>query len=152
MPGHTERVHDPDSSPLAACWRAVCAACPELPARCLFRITEGFNVPLVLRHGTDRYGRDRPMQWRARGYRGRPRPFVDVLFASTAAEIDAGLAGAPGPTALGKRAITPDPHLLVYRAADLERVHTRQYAFKGPDRRAALLAVFALGAPVRRVI
>lgn len=116
------------------------AACPAPPAACLFRITEGFNVETARRHGTDRFGRDRAMDWR--GHRGPPRAFVDVVFASTAAEIEAALASGAGGTALHKVPITPDPHWLVYRMADLERVHDRQYAFRDPARRrAALLAV-----------
>lgn len=142
----------PDQTALAACWRAVLAECPAPPIECLFRITEGFNVETVMKHGTDRHGRDREMDWRARGYRGAPRAFVDVIYASTAAEIEAALGGEALPNALGKRAQTPDPHLLVYRAADLEPVHAQRYAFRGLDRRAALLAIFALSEPVRRVV
>lgn len=135
---------------LQVVWRTICDDLPVPPAACLFRSTEGYNLDVVCRHGTDRHGRDRPMSWAARGYRGPPRAFAEVVFASTAAEVDASLTGARDRSALLKVPDTPRAHLLVYRADALEAVHTDQYAFIGSPR-AALLAVYALD-PVRRVV
>lgn len=143
------RMHD-GLEALRAMWSAVLAALPIAPDRCLFRSTEGYNVATVLRHGTDRHGRDAEMHWQTRGYRGPPRRFAEVVYASTAAEVEASLIGARASSALIKVPDTPDAHLLVYRADALAAVHDSQYAFCEPDLRAALVAVFALD-PVRRI-
>lgn len=135
---------------LRAVWRAICADLPAPAGACLFRSTEGFNVEVVSRHGTDRHGRDRAMHWATRGYHGRPRAFAEVIFASTAAEVEASLTGARDRSALLKVPDTPDAHLLVYRADALDAVHDDQYAFRGSPR-AALLAIYALD-PVRRLL
>jgi len=132
---------------------------------CLFRSTEGFNLNAVLAHGTDRHGREQAgfcEGWAAGGYRGPPRPFDRVIFASTAAEIARQLRTGEGDTALSKCPDTEGAVLLVYRRADLVRVHRRQYAFRArrcPDARTALLAVFPvaelpgmpLASPLRRL-
>ncbi|MCA9541352.1 MAG: hypothetical protein KC620_20770 [Myxococcales bacterium] len=137
---------------LLATWHAVLAELPIAPDAALFRITEGFNVPVVRAHGTDRHGRDRPMAWHARGYRGPPRPFARVIHASTADEIAASLRGELALSALLKMPITPDPHLLVYRRDAFEAVHAMQYALRdGIDAIDALASVHALLPAVRRL-
>lgn len=124
-------------------------------AEALFRITEGRHLPRVLQHGTDRFGLDRPpwatappwgpADWIQAGYRGRFRRFADVIFASTAAQIDDSLAGRRSSSALLKIPVTDDPHLLVYRAADFVAVHDAQYAFRdAARRRAALVAAWSV--------
>lgn len=134
-------------------WRALEAALRGLevePATCLFRSTEGFNVATVEAFGTDRWGRTSPdfiERWASEGYRGPPRPFCDVVFASTAAEIEAHLATGRGDTALSKCPGTPDAHMLVYRRRALRRVHTKQYAFVGPmptTARGALVGIWVV--------
>lgn len=139
---------------LSAIWSALRARCPLPVADCLFRITEGRNVSRVRRGGTDRHGLDRPegcveppwtaVEWRQHGYSGPFRPFVDVIYASTAAEIEASLAG-QGTSALSKIPQTAQPHVIVYRADAFSAVHTGQYAFRVPgDRRAAVVAIEAV--------
>lgn len=125
-----------------AIWLRLQAAAPAPVAECVFRVTEGFNLPTVLAHGTDRHGRDRAMDWVRRGYRGRPRPFDQVIYGSTAEQVELSLTGS-GSSALVKVAVTPSPHLLVYARAALEPVREKEWAFRGPPR-AALLAVFSV--------
>jgi hypothetical protein len=146
---HAAAMHEAVDG-LRTVWTAVLAALPEAAEGCLFRSTEGYNVETVRRHGTDRFGRDQAMHWSERGYRGAPRRFAEVIFASTAAEVEASLCGARDRSALLKVPETPAAHLLVYRADAFERVHDDQYAFCEADHRAALVAIFALD-PVRRV-
>jgi hypothetical protein len=125
------------------------------PKRCLFRSTEGFNVPTVRAYGTDRHGRTSPgfsEGWAAAGYLGLPRDFAEVLFGSTFDEVEAQLRTGQGDSALSKCPGTPDAHLLVYRRGALVRVHVKQYAFRGRGPEAALRALlhvrpFAENAP-----
>lgn len=142
---------------LSAIWSEARRRCPLPVVECLFRLTEGEALPTVMRHGTDRHGLDRPRgctappwgpaDWEREGYRGRFRPFVDVIFASTAEEIDDSLAGRRPSSAVLKIPVTTDPHLLVYRAADFTPVHDGQYAFRDPTQRcAALLAAWSVDA------
>lgn len=136
---------------LSTIWSTMVHRCPLPVERCLFRITEGDHVERVRRHGTDRYGLDRPVgctappwtavEWRRFGYWGPWRPFADVIYASTAAEVEASVRGA-GHSALLKIPETEAPHVLIYRADAFVPVHDGQYAFRDPSRRlAALLGV-----------
>ena len=114
------------------------------PRRCLYRSTEGFNVPTVRAHGTDRHGRVSPgfaEGWHGAGYRGPPRDFAEVIFGSGFDEVEAQLRTGQGDSALSKCPDTPDAHLLVYRRASLVRVHVKQYAFRGRGPDAALRAL-----------
>lgn len=134
-----------------AAWEAMQAAVRALgvePRTCLYRSTEGFNVPTVSAFGTDRHGRDQrgfTEGWVERGYRGPPRTFAEVVFGSTFDEIEAQLRTGQGDSALSKCPDTPEPHLLAYRRRALVRVHVKQYAFRGhrPDaaRRALVLVM-----------
>lgn len=127
------------------------------PRECLFRSTEGFNLPVVLAHGTDRHGREQPgfvEGWRAGGYRGPPHPFHRVIYASTAAEIERQLRTGRGDTALSKCPETEGAVLLVYRRSKLVYVHRKQYAFRSrrcPDPRDALLAAVVAAEVLERV-
>lgn len=132
---------------LVAQWRAATAQLPG--GDYLFRTTEGFNVPTVLAHGTDRHGRDRDLRWVERGYRGPPRAFAEVIYASTADEVEAAFLGRRESSCMLKVPGTPDAHLLVYRRDALRPVHDDQYAFVGAAR-AALVAVFRLTPAVER--
>ncbi len=146
---------------LRSLWDRICAdlvAAGRRPVDCLFRSTEGFNVPVVLEHGTDRHGRTSPdfgAEWASAGFRGAPVPFARALFASTAAEIERQLRTGRGDTALSKCPGTPDGHLLIYRRGALRRIHVKQHAFRtrlAAEPRVALLAIYdaapeSLGAP-----
>lgn len=107
----------------------------------LLRTTEGFNLHLVRLTGTDRGDRRRTaLDWTE--YRGAPRAFHEVVFASTEDEI-VGRAPAPGGTCLDKLDETPDPLLLAYDARALEEVRRKEFAFRpGVAPANALLAVF----------
>lgn len=129
---------------LATIWSSIIERCPLAVERCLFRITDGHLVDRVRAHGTDRHGLDRPTgcneppwtaaEWRRFGYRGPWRPFADVIYASTSAEVEASVRG-DGHSALLKIPITSGPHVLVYRADAFVSVHDGQYAFRDPTRR-----------------
>ncbi len=138
---------------LSTIWSAVARASPLPLGACLFRTTEGHHAETVRMHGTDRYGLDRPLgctappwtpaEWSRFGYRGPWRPFVDVVYASTAEEIEASLKGV-GSSALLKIPETVDAHVIVYRADAFVPVHRGQYAFVDASRRArAVLRIIA---------
>lgn len=130
------------AAPLLAGVRAALAARgvgPDVPL--LLRTTEGLNVDLVRLTGTDRGDRRRTaLDWS--DYRGAPRAFHEVVFASTEDEV-LGRAPAPDGTCLDKLDETPDPLLLVYDARALEEVRRKEFAFRaGVAPVSALLAVF----------
>ena len=91
--------------------------------------------------GTDRGDRRRTaLDWT--DYRGAPRAFHEVVFASTEDEV-LGRVPAPDGTCLDKLDETPDPLLLVYDARSLEEVRRKEFAFRpGVAPASALLAVF----------
>ena len=140
-----------ESATLRAAWAALQAALRARgvdPRACLFRSTEGFNVPMVEVFGTDRHGREQggfTEGWAAGGYRGPPRAFAEVVFGSTFEEVETQLRTGQGDSALSKCPDTPDAHLLAYRRRALVRIHVKQYAFRGrrPDaaRRALVLVM-----------
>ena len=145
----------PQLHSLSKIWSAVLRECPLPPRACLFRTTEGENVERVRRYGTDRFGLDRPRgcarppwtaaDWAAHGFRGRWRPFVDVIYASTVADIERSLSGR-GSSALIKIPDTIEAHLVIYRAAAFVPVHEGQYAFIDPARRVdAVLRILKVG-------
>jgi len=129
---------------LSTIWSALCRQCPDRPTAYLYRLTEGHYAERVRLHGTDRFGLDRPVgcsdppwtaaDWRRLGYAGPFRPFADVIYASTVAEIEASIAG-KGSSALAKIAVTAQPYVIVYRADALVSVGKGQYAFVDAARR-----------------
>lgn len=120
----------------------------------VYRVTEGMNVPAVLAHGTDRWGRpERELNWGERGYSGTPRPWSELVYVSTDAQVAASLSGPDGPSsAFRKVDLSPDPHVVVYRADAFERVRDRELAIAaGHTFLGALVLVVRARLPLVRV-
>ena len=124
------------------------AVSPPHPAgQLLFRITEGFNRTLVLKHGTDRHGRpDKALNWHQRGYSGAERRWGELIYASTVAQVQAAFnQNPPGATCcFDKLPTTPNPIVLVYDRECFEQVREREHALRaGCSFTTALIAAFS---------
>ena len=142
-------MNEPSLHELRALHRAVRSAAMSIDrGPFLYRVTEGANVETVLRHGTDRHGRaERALDWLRRGYEGPERPWSALIYGSSDAQVHLSLADEDGPSsAFRKIALSPNPHLLVYRATHFERVRDREYS---PKRGRSFLGALVLVAPAR---
>lgn len=87
----------------------------------------------TLRHGTDRAGLVKEIDWEKEGYWGGEWKFEDIIYGSSATEIIRGAIDKDFSTAFKKIPITKDPYILIYDSKKLVQVHPEhQYAFLEP--------------------
>ncbi|MFT6398509.1 MAG: hypothetical protein ACJAYU_003267 [Bradymonadia bacterium] len=133
---------------------ARCEALTQDSGPFVYRVTEGINVPTVLAHGSDRWGRpERELNWNDRGYTGSPKLWSELIYASTDTQIVASLSALDGPSsAFRKVDISPNPHVAVYRAEHFVWVRDRELALApGCTFLGALLFVAKAELPLIRV-